>query len=201
MSQVLKIKHCETTADFCRNSSFQGKARQKIIILGSIFTLENHSFSTSIFLNKFSFPALETALTTEFSPSLVFSLTFWPSLPFTGTAAAFSFWPFCKHVFLDFYDLNAFWVILLIRESPSPSPQLLAFLVKSRASSEFCPNFALAVFLNRHNSQKMSWQDREIALGRASKHTSCWRHSKFTQSKLRAKMLTKCYTLTNSYGK
>ena len=121
--------------------------------MGSIFSVENHSFSTSIFLKKLSFPAHETALTTKFSPSLVFSLTFWPSFPFTGKAAAFSSWPFCKHVFLDFYDLNAFWVIELLRDSPSPSPQLLSFLVKSRASSEFCPNFALAVFLNRHNSQ------------------------------------------------
>ena len=127
MSQVLKIKHCETTADFCRKSSFQGKERKKSIILGSIFILENHSFWTSIFLKKLSFPAHTTALTTKFSPSLVFSLTFWPSLPFTGTAAAFSFWPFCKHVFLDFYDLNAFWVILLLHDSDSPSPIFYRF--------------------------------------------------------------------------
>ena len=201
MSQVLKIKHCETTGDFCRNSSFQGKERKKSTILGSIFIVENHTFWTSIFLNKLSFPAHETALTTKFSPSLVFSWTFWPSFPFTDTAAADSLWPFCKHVFLDFFDLNAFWVIRLLRDSHSPSLHLLEFLVKSRAPSEFCPNFALAVFLDRHNSQKMPWQVREIALGRASKHTSCCGHSKFTQSKLRAKMPTKCYTLTNSYGK
>ena len=136
-----------------------------------IFAFENCTFLTSIFSNKLSFPAQKTTFTTKFRLSSVILLELWTIFPFTARATALSLLPFRKHVFFRFYDQNAFWEITAIFERDMGSCHILYFLVKSRASSEFCQNFTLVVFLGRHNSQKLSWQVREFAFGRAFKHT------------------------------